>query len=274
LIIFRAANLYSLSQVDSLLAFADHQYLTGDYESAVKEYLRIGYFQNFSDPLIQLRLANSYYMSGKWSTARFYYDQVYRLADPDSIKMVSKINKISTLVSEEKYKEGLIELFGINDSVYQKHYAEIDLLFGICYFGLEEFDKSRDYFKDAVKNNNSAQARIDSIFHNKKSFYRPKVAIPYLLSIILPGLGQIYLGEISEGLNSFFLTESLLILGAVVAYEYSVFDALLSVLPWYQRYYMGGLNNTWDLVIKKRQKRRSEAYKAVLDIVAAEHEQL
>ncbi len=267
LIIFRASNLYSGTGVDSLLAFADNQYLAGNYESSVKEYLRIGFSQNFSDPFIQLRLANSYYRKGDWSVARYYYDQVYRLTDQDSLIVQSKINKISTLISEQKYNQALIDLFNINDTTYQKHAVEVDLLFAICYFGLDDFDKSKAYFKHTVSDNAAAQDKIDSIFQIKKLFYRPKPIYPYVLSMLMPGLGQMSVGEVSEGLNSFFLTESLFILGFVVAYEYSIVDAFFSVLPWYQRYYFGGLNNTWELALKQRQKRRSDAYKNVLDII-------
>jgi hypothetical protein len=52
-----------------------------------------------------------------------------------------------------------------------------------------------------------------------------------------------------------------------VSYNYSIIDAVVSVLPWYQRYYMGGLNNTAELVEKKRQKNRSEAYREVMDVL-------
>ena len=145
-------------------------------------------------------------------------------------------------------------------------------MLGICYFGLEDYAKSKTNFKHAVSNNLLAQAKIDSIFRNKKSFYRPKPVFPYVLSIILPGLGQLSMGDVSEGLNSFILTESLFLLGAVVTFEYSFLDAIFSVLPWYQRYYFGGLNNTWELAEKQRQKRRSEAYKKVLDIIRSNQE--
>jgi tetratricopeptide (TPR) repeat protein len=268
LIIIRAGDLYSFSGADSLLAFADKQYLSGNYESAVKEYLRIGFSQNFSDPFIQLRLANAYYRKGDWPVARYYYDQVYRLTNQDSLIIQSKISKISVLVSEEKYKQALVDLFNINDTIYQKHYVEIDLLFGICYFGLDDFDKSKSYFKHAVSENLAAQEKIDSIFQINKLFYRPKPVYRYILSMIIPGLGQLSVGEISEGLNSFFLTESLFLLGAVVAYEYSILDAVFSVLPWYQRYYFGGLSNTWELAVKQREKRRSNAYKEVLNTIS------
>lgn len=266
-IIFNVLTLRSADTLDSLLAFADKEYFSGHYESAVKEYLRIGFFKDFSDPEIQLRLANSYYRMGDWGTARRYYDQVSRLTDQDSVLIQSKLSKISSLVSETKYKQALVDLFNINDTIYTKYHYQIDMLFGICYFGLEDFDKSRSYFKLAVGENTQAQHKIDSIFDSKKAFHRPIPALAYTLSIIVPGLGQIYCGNVSEGLNSLFLTESLLLLGVIVSYNYSIIDAIVSVLPWYQRYYMGGLNNTAELVEKKRQKNRSEAYREVLDVL-------
>jgi tetratricopeptide (TPR) repeat protein len=252
---------------DSLLAFADRQYLAGNYNLAIKEYLRIGYLCNFSDPFIQLRLADSYYRMGDWPTARSYYDQVFRLSKQDSLLIRSKLNKISSLVLEKKYKQALIDLYSINDSIYRKHNFDIDLLFAICYFGLEDFDKSRIYFKHAVDNDTRACAKIDSVFNKKKNFTRPNPAFAYTLSLFIPGLGQIYCGNLSDGLNSFVLTESLLVLGLVVTFEYSLIDALMSVLPWYQRYYMGGLSNTRELAIRQRQNRRSKAYKDILEII-------
>jgi len=252
---------------DTLLTFADRQYLAGNYDLAIKEYLRIGFLQEFSDPSIQLRLADSYYRKGDWQTARSYYDQVFRLTEQDSILIHSKLNKISSLVSEEKYKQALIDLYAIHDSIYRKHFFEIDVLFAICYFGIEDFEQSKAYFIHAVGDDAIARTKIDSVFNKKKLFNRPNPAFAYSLSLFVPGLGQIYSGDISDGLNSFFLTESLLILGLVVTFEYSIIDALMSVLPWYQRYYMGGLTNTRELAISQRQKRRSKAYKGILEIL-------
>ena len=259
--------LFAAYSTDSLLLFAENEMNTGNYELAIKELLRINYSQEEPDADILMKLADCYYKKGDWSTARLYYDQVYRIANDDSILTVAKLRKISSLVLETNYKQALIDLYNIHDSLYQKHYIEIDLLFAICHFGLEEFDHSKKYFKHAVGNNVAAQEKIDSIFDVKKMFRRPHPGFAYTLSLIIPGLGQIYSGDIPEGLNSFLLTEAFLVLGLVVTYEYSVIDAIVIALPWYQRYYMGGLSNTWEVAVNKRQSRRSEAYKQILDII-------
>ena len=266
-IIFNSGIHLAAYTPDSLLLFAESEFKSGNYEGAIKELLRISYFQEEPDADILMQLADCYYQKSDWSTARLYYDQVYRIADDESLLTASKLKKISSLVLETNYKQALIDLYNIHDTLYQKHYVEIDLLFAICHFGLEEFDQSEKYFKHAVGNNVKAQEKIDSIFNSKRMFRRPHPGFAYALSLIIPGLGQIYSGDMSEGLNSFFLTEAFLVLGLVVSYEYSIMDAIVSILPWYQRYYMGGLSNTWEVAVNKRQNRRSEAYKQILDII-------
>lgn len=267
LVIYNSGILLAVYTPDSLLLFAENEYNSGNYELAIKELLRISYFQDGSDADILMLLADCYYQKGDWSTARQYYDQVYRITREENKLFAAKLKKISSLVLETNYKQALIDLYSIHDTLYQKHFVEIDLLFAICHFGLEEFDQSKKYFKHAVGNNVDAKEKIDSIFSVKKMFKRPHPGFAYTLSIIIPGLGQIYSGDVSEGLNSFFLTEAFLVLGLIVSYEYSIMDAIVSILPWYQRYYMGGLTNTWEVAVDKRQIRRSEAYKQVLDIV-------
>ena len=266
-IIFNSGILLAAYTPDSLLLFAESEFKSGNYEVAIKELLRINYFQGKPDANILIKLADCYYQMGDWATARLYYDQVYRIADEESLLTAAKLKKISSLVLETQYKQALIDLYNIHDTLYQKHYVEIDLLFAICHFGLEEFDQSEKYFKLAVGDNIQAQEKIDSIFGVKKMFRRPHPGFAYALSVIIPGAGQIYSGDIPEGLNSFFLTQAFLVLGLVITYEYSIMDAAVMALPWYQRYYMGGLSNTWEVAVNKRQSRRSEAYKQILDVI-------
>jgi len=249
------------------MLFADQQFSTGNYDLAIKELLRINYFCGQNNPDVQLKLANSFYEKGDWKTARLYYDQAYRLADSDSILIQARLRKISSLVLENNYKQALIDLYNIHDSVYAKHQIEIDLLYAICHFGLEDFEKSEEYFKKMVGDDEVAKLRIDSVFNEKKLFNRPKPGLAYTMSMIIPGSGQIYSGDVGEGLNSFLLTEAFLVLGLVIMYNYSIIDAIVVVLPWYQRYFLGGLENTLEVARKERQQNRSDAYNKILEIV-------
>jgi tetratricopeptide (TPR) repeat protein len=260
-------SLYSQYSNDSLLSFADVQYNSGNYRLAVKEYQRVIFYSENAQPDVLLRLANAQFYCNNWNEARNYYDQVYRLTSSDSIKLDARLRKISSFIAETKYNEALIDLFNINDSLYKTNSFDIDVFFGICYFGLDDFETSKQYFISAAGNNPKAVQKIDSIFSDKKLLARPKPSTAYVLSIILPGLGQLYSGHIQEGLNSFFLTESILVVAVLVASQYSFVDAMLMIVPWYQRYYMGGANKAKLLANEKLLQNRSQAYKNVLDIL-------
>lgn len=253
--------------IDSALYFANSQYNIGNYELALKEYQRASFHGGFTDPYILFKVGNCYLNIGDWESARNYYDQVIRTADNHSILVDAEIKKISSLIQEESYKNALIGLYGVPDSVYQTHSAEIDFLFAITHFGLEDFEASKKYFQKMVPDDTVACARIDSLFNQKKMLYRPNPKVAYALSLIIPGTGQMYSGGVKEGLNSFILNEGLLLLSLFIAYEYSILDAILIVLPWYQRYYMGGLENATEIAEDKRQKRRSSLYKQTLHII-------
>lgn len=267
LIISNSVKVFSEYTADSLLIFASKQYKAGNYDLAIKELLRVSFLMDSVAPEIQMQLADCYSLKGDWSNARLYYDQVYRSSTDANLQTKARFRKISSLISESNYKQALIDLYSINDSLRKKNAVEVNLLFAICHFGLEEFEKSENYFKLAVGDNEQAQFKIDSVFNQKKLFRKPNPALAYTLSLIIPGLGQVYAGDVGEGLNSFFLTEAFLVLGLVVSFEYSLIDAVVTILPWYQRYYLGGLDNSREIATNKRQMRRSEAYKKILGIV-------
>lgn len=259
------------NSLDSLMVFADAQYSSGNYHTAAKEYQRIIFLSEKQEPEVVLKLADAQFYCSNWEDARNYYDLTSRLSTNDSIKLVARLKKISSYIAEEKYKEALIDLYNINDSLYKTNSFDIDVLFGICYFGIDDFNKSRQFFISAAGSDSVAAHKIDSVFSIKKLFERPKPAVASFLSIVLPGLGQFYSGHVQEGLNSFFLTETLLIVAVIVAYQYSFIDALMTIIPWYQRYYLGGVEKSKNLAKEKLELNRSIAYKKVLDILQEPH---
>ena len=133
-----------------------------------------------------------------------------------------------------------------------------------CYFGLNDFTNSRKYFVSCV---DSIQVNaIEKIFKDKH-LNKPSPKTALILSIILPGLGQFYIGDYREGINSFVLSMGLLFLAVETAVVYSLFDAVISVVPWYQRYFMGGYNNAENLAKIKLQNNRNEVYNKLLKVV-------
>ena len=98
----------------------------------------------------------------------------------------------------------------------------IDLLFAISYYGLEDFNTSEKYFLKIVSSYPEAKSKIRKIFSDKKRFNKPNPNTISLLSMIIPGLGQILSSEYKEGINSFILVESIGITAVIVGIKYSV----------------------------------------------------
>lgn len=88
------------------------------------------------------------------------------------------------------------------------------------------------------------------------------------MSMIIPGLGQLYAGDIKNGLNSLILTGGLFSLGIYSAINNGFLDASLSVIPWFQRYYQGGFNKAQIIAKAKIEKKRYQIFNQLLDEVS------
>jgi TM2 domain-containing membrane protein YozV len=98
----------------------------------------------------------------------------------------------------------------------------------------------------------------------KKSEKRFNPHTAWMLSMILPGTGQFYAGEVIEGFNSSLLLGGLFFSAVLIAKEYSFFIALVTILPWFQRYYMGGANKAERLTMEKQMVKRNDSYQSIL----------
>jgi TM2 domain-containing membrane protein YozV len=138
----------------------------------------------------------------------------------------------------------------------------------MTWFGLEDFNKAGSYFEKAVSDSASRQ-RIRDLFSNARAFQRPNPRLASWLSIILPGAGQIYSGEVWSGVNSLLLTGFFVGLGFYIISVSSPIDALFTALPWFQRYYQGGFQRAADFARNKRSENRSRIFDEVVTIIAS-----
>jgi hypothetical protein len=56
-------------------------------------------------------------------------------------------------------------------------------------------------------------------------------------------------------------------LGFNISAKYQPVDAILTILPWYQRYYTGGYGKAEEIARKKRDMKRNEIYIRILKLV-------
>ena len=250
-------------------SFALEQMKEGNYDQAVKLLKRVRYFDLENQfPLTFSLLAECFYQKSDFTNAYYYYDLALIQSGSDSLSVCYSIRKAECKLFTHDYHEALIELFSANPRGDRDQTDAVNTLFGITYFYLKDLEKSKDYFIKSVDKNNDY---IDSIhFYFKKieqigNRYNPATA--RLLSLFLPGSGQIYSGEVKEGINSLFLTTGLLFTGIALSGSISAIDATIIILPWFQRYYSGGYQKAFKLAGEKQARRMNEQLVALIKMI-------
>jgi tetratricopeptide (TPR) repeat protein len=250
------------------IKFADIQFAQANYQLAVKEYQRALFFGNGdSSNYLYKQIANAFFKNRKFEQANYFYDLSYKTEKNDSIKKELIFNKSQCYLLSGDFKKSIYELTGLGENLTEYFKNKQSFYFGVSYFGSQDFKNSEFYFTQLVEDKPEAKNEIQKLFKSKKKLYRPNPRTAKTMSIILPGSGQIYSGDIKNGLNSLLLTSGLAILGVHVYNQYSLFDALMGVFPSFLRYYKGGYTKAYEIAKNKRALRRNSTYKQILHII-------
>lgn len=258
-------SLASAQDIQSSFRFANQLYETAEYANAIEVYKRVLFFDNKGTygPKIYRNIADCLYLTEQFSEAANYYDLAYFVEADDSIKVDITLQKVSCFLLRKDYSGAQEELFALDDNL--SHSQRLTGLFyeAMLTFALEDFEQSERIFKEI----SADTLAVHQVFrtNDKVSKISPKKA--KTLSIIFPGLGQFYAGDIKNGLNSMLLTSGLFYLGVRSAINTSFLDAAVSVIPWFQRYYTGGFNKAEAIAIAKKQQKRYVVFTELLSEV-------
>jgi tetratricopeptide (TPR) repeat protein len=270
---FYALTLFSLLLLQNLVAqsfeetidFADNQLRNGDRDLALKSYQRALFFSDGENNLYLFRqIADISFLNEDYETANNYYGLAYNQSDNDSSGTELLFMKSTCQILNRNYQFAIIDLLSINDtSVTVKN--RLHFYLATCYFGLEDFDTAEHYFRSCVDENSFTA--LGELF-TEKGLNSPSPKKARIMSMIIPGLGQTYSGDIKSGVNSLGLSAGLIALVIKVSIKFSFLDGVVMVLPWYQRYYMGGYNNAEAIAKMRRQDKRNNVYSKVLILVS------
>lgn len=258
--------------VSEIIRFADTQYVSGNFHSASKEYQRALFFNTNSqnDGYLYRQLGNVHFAMQKYEQAMRFFDNAYYFSIDDSIQNEILLQKAGCYIYDEKFRFALIELYSVNDTISDYFYRKQQFYIGICYFGLENFRLAETSFINSVDTAYQEQRQaIRRIFEKKRNYKHPNPKVAFALSLVIPGAGQIYAGDIKNGINSFVLTGGLLYAGIYMTKNYSFLDAFFAIYPWFQRYYQGGFTHARQIATKQRAKNRHETYKKILRIISS-----
>ena len=258
-----ASQILPAQNFEETIKFADNQFKLNELTTALKTYQRALFFSEGKQTLYLFRqIAEISYRVNDFETAQKYYGLAYNLTDNDSIKTELLFNKASCQILNKNYQYALIDLFTVTDTstIAQKR---LSFYLGTCYFGLENFSKARTYFESCVALKDKSD--VEDLF-SRRNLLSPSPKTAKIMSMILPGSGQIYAHNLKSGLNSLLLTSGLIALGINISISYSAVDAIFAILPWYQRYYIGGFGKAYEIATRKRQLKRNEVYTKILKL--------
>lgn len=249
--------------LDQTFDFANQLYQQKSYQNAVEAYKRVVYFDSTSlySNQIYPKIADCLFNLEKYQESADYYDLAYFSTEDSLLKDTYILKKISCFLILQEYDYAEIELLNLGSDLpdsleYDKNFSE-----AILRFAKEEYDLSEQIFKKLASDTLAINALFDK--NTKVSKISPKKA--KIMSMIMPGLGQLYVGDIKNGLNSFILSAGLFALGVRSAIINNPLDAAISVLPWFQRYYQGGFKKAELIAIAKIQEKRYKIYNQLLD---------
>lgn len=261
------ANILIAQSIGETWGFANEQFELGNYRQALVEYQRVAFFDTnseYSD--VFQKIGESFYAIGDYHRAVQNFDIARRVAQNDSLKTELIFKKVNCLFKQNNFLFALNELLVISDltSSYLKN--KFNLYLGIGYFGVGNYEESQHYFSKIIKAKSLPDLRdIYNDFEKFRKRFKPSKI--QTMSMILPGLGQIYSGNIISGINSIVLIGGIAVITVYIWQVYSFLDAALSMGTWYYRYFSGGYRNAEIFAIEKIEHEKEEVYHQILELI-------
>ncbi len=257
--------------LDEIVRFSNLQFDKGNFELAANEYNRALFFGYQPQDQLCLKIAKCYLNQNNLEQSAIFFDRAFYSSTSDSIKTEAILGKSFSLILGKDFMYALSELINIDSINSDEQSSRLNFLKGIAYFGLNEDSLAESSFKKCL-----TELSVKNYFAIENEFirlrkidkrYNPKTA--WFLSLIIPGAGQLYSGEIKDAINSATLLGGLIYLTVSFAAKYSIVEAMFIILPWFQRYYIGGANKAERLTLEKQKIKRNRHYKTILQQIEA-----
>lgn len=263
------------------LALANQYLANGHYKQAILYYQRVIFFDQTETlaPHCYANMAFCYQQTRQWAkAAEFYSYALYTVTGNnannntaitplnDSLAFELKLLKIACLLYDAQHKAAMIELLDYNEASLtpaQQHRYWLYMATG--YYAADDITKAKTYFIKALPNA-ADSVKVDVLFGKLIKANKKREGTAMLLSIILPGTGQLYAGDVRNALNSFLLTSGWLALAINTGINTGGISAVITIVPWYARYYMGGLTNAATAVKNYKLKKKDQIHRQVLKL--------
>lgn len=244
--------------------FAEEQYEQGWFDRAERTYKRVLFFdvQNEYRGRCMEVLADLAMKKDRYHEALNYLDQAYFLTEDHHLKSAFQLDRIKIFIQTDQMQKALAEIYQTSAGFDENR---TKLYEGYCHYWLKDFEAAKISFSDLIETNELLRAiqQAEKIERMNPKFYQT-------MSYIIPGFGQILLGDVKQSLNSLLLNGGLAVLFINTARRLSFFDGAIAVLPWFQRYYSGGAKLTRQLALDKKKKRHQRNLQKMLDQISGD----
>lgn len=240
------------------------------FQAAILEYNRLLYqFPGFtSKNMVYLRIGQCYDSIAQPGQAhRFYEEALQATLRGDPLTQWLLILNARNQIAAGKFAPALAELYALDTQNLSSEQADIYHL--LSFVALHELG-STDQGKPHLFRLGVDQERIVEYERALSAAQHPNPNAAMIMSAVLPGLGQMYSGSKQEAVNSLSINAFFLALTLRTAQFLRPFDLIVAVLPWFQRYYVGGYNRASILAHQKQIKKRTIALELMIQGIPRE----
>lgn len=243
--------------LDETHRLANDLFALQNYEAAVKHYRRVAFFgDNTIKASVYPSIAKCYLYSGSYNESLFFYQLASNTASSDSLYNEYTFNRALCNILLGNLDYAMQEIYSYNDYGSVFFERKYHFYLGIIYLKKNDINQSQFHFLCASK----TPADFDKIVaaYNEINLGRPNPKTAKILSMIIPGSGQLYSGDAFNAANSFLLNAGLTILIFAVAIKQTFLDGMLSFGPWLQRYHTGGYTKAERIAMSKQSQKIDE----------------
>lgn len=252
------------SNIESIISFGDSLFLAGNYFGALNEYQR-AYFFSVCELKSKLggKIANCYLFLDDFKMARSFYDSMAVYSENESQRLNCEFQKILCYMKENDFGYALLKLNSLEVSDEIQLLRRKNLYQGICYFGNGDYDASRQHLLNSISEADTLRRlQLEHLYKKQTLLKRPNSHMAIMLSLIIPGTGQFYSGDVKNGLNSLLLLTGIFYLGTIASS-----GGIAFLVPLFCRYYLGGIVHTKQIADQKREKNKYIYYTNLMEIL-------
>lgn len=243
---------------DAALQYGQRFYDSQYYSEAITEYKRYIFFNPESEKTsgTHYQIALAYRKQEQWRPAIEAFRMAILTAPTDSVRYDAELALAVTYIASGNYSAAEMVLLKLEMTIPPKSVKQrAAFLRGIATLYANKWNHAKEAFEAyfLCDPDPELQAKVDSLIEATKKFYYRSPESARQLSMIIPGLGQIYAGDWGNGINSLVLNGSMIAwMGYKVLHRYFS-DAWVIYYFLFRRYYFGNMYNAARIVEEKNE---------------------